>query len=361
MAIAQKTYKVIGLMSGTSLDGLDIIYCHFKKNIDTWDFSIEKTESIDYTSHFKEKLKKTVHLEASKLIAYHNQYGTWLGEQVKNFINTNKVKVDFVSSHGHTVFHQPQIGLTYQIGSGQHLANACKQKVICDFRTNDVALGGQGAPLVPIGDQLLFGDYDFCLNLGGISNISFNHQEERVAYDISPANMLLNYICKKINLEYDEGGKLAASGSINTQLLDQLDKLAYYKLPYPKSLGFEWFRDIVIPIIEDIDDSVINLLHTSAYHIATQIANAIKNIKKKNPSVLITGGGAKNNFLIKVLKQKLDNQVSVVIPSIEIIDFKEALIFGFMGVLRDQNEINCLQSVTGATKDSSSGVIYKPS
>ncbi len=361
MAITQNTYKVIGLMSGTSLDGLDIAYCHFEKNTDTWNFSIEKTESIDYTTDFKEKLKNTVHLEASRLLAFHNQYGIWLGEQVKNFINANKIEVDFVSSHGHTVFHQPQIGLTYQIGSGQHLANICQQKVICDYRTNDVALGGQGAPLVPIGDQLLFANYDFCLNLGGISNISFDHQSKRIAYDISPANMLLNHICKSIDLQYDEGGKISASGTINTQLLAQLNNLAYYKLPYPKSLGYEWFTDKVVPILDNTNDSTNNLLHTSVHHIAEQIVNAIKSTKKMKPSVLVTGGGAKNNFLIDTLQQKLSTKATIIVPSMDIIDFKEALIFGFMGVLRDQNKINCLRSVTGASKDSSSGIIYIPS
>ncbi|WP_207948648.1 anhydro-N-acetylmuramic acid kinase, partial [Aquimarina spinulae] len=187
-------YTVIGLMSGTSLDGLDIACCTFKKKNDTWTFSITNTDSIDYDVTFKEQLKNTVHLEPTALLAFHNEYGSWLGNQVKKFITKNNINVDFVASHGHTVFHQPEIGLTYQIGSGQHLANACGQKVICDFRTNDVALGGQGAPLVPIGDQLLFGQYAFCLNLGGISNVSFNTDKKRIAYDISPANMLLNFI-----------------------------------------------------------------------------------------------------------------------------------------------------------------------
>ncbi|MBQ4822475.1 anhydro-N-acetylmuramic acid kinase [Aquimarina sp. MMG016] len=353
-------YKVIGLMSGTSLDGLDIAYCHFTKNNNSWEFSIEKAESIDYDNHFKEKLKNTVHLNAVDLLAFHNEFGTWLGEKTKEFIFTHQIQVDFISSHGHTVFHQPEIGLTYQIGSGQHLANASGHKVICDFRTLDVALGGQGAPLVPIGDQLLFGDYDFCLNLGGISNISFDVKGKRIAFDISPANMLLNYICKKINKAYDHGGAIAKTGILNRVLLDQLNALAYYSLPYPKSLGYEWFVDKVIPIIENTNDTPENLLHTSVHHIATQIANTIIDTHKNNSSLLITGGGAKNDFLIEILQQQLEGQANVIIPSTDIIDYKEALIFGFMGVLRELNEVNCLQSVTGANRDSSSGVLYRP-
>ncbi len=351
-------YKVIGLMSGTSLDGLDIAYCHFERKNDAWSFSIEKTESIDYTPEFKEKLKNTVHLEASKLLAFHNEYGSWLGGKVKDFVEKNNIEVDFIASHGHTVFHQPEIGLTYQIGSGQHLANASGQKVICDFRTNDMALGGQGAPLVPIGDQLLFGEYDFCLNLGGISNISFENTGKRIAYDISPVNMLLNHICKKIDLDYDKGGIIASTGVINQDVLNHLNTLEYYKLPYPKSLGYEWFTKSVEPIINNSEDSAQNLLHTSAHHIATQIAVVIQNTQKKNAQVLVTGGGAKNDFLIETLQDKVKDVAQIIIPVAEIIDFKEAMIFAFMGVLRDQNEINCIKSVTGAQKDSSSGVTY---
>ena len=253
-------YTVIGLMSGTSLDGLDIVCASFDynklpqgkparnsletnfqfrdkpwgikpfggANNDSWKFTILYKESIDYDATFKKKLKNTVHLNATELLHFHNEYGTWLGETVKQVIDKNKLSIDFVASHGHTVFHQPEIGFTYQIGSGQHLANASGQKVICDFRTNDVALGGQGAPLVPIGDRLLFGEYDACLNLGGISNISFEKHKNRIAYDISPANMLLNYLCAKIGKAYDKGGAIAQSGNLNKNLLNTLNDLEYW-------------------------------------------------------------------------------------------------------------------------------------
>lgn len=348
-------------MSGTSLDGLDIAYSIFEQKKDQWTFTIQQTQSVDYSATFKEKLKNTVHLDAPKLLEFHNQYGSWLGTQAKAFIDKHNILVDFIASHGHTVFHQPKIGLTYQIGSGQHLANASQQKVICDFRTNDVALGGQGAPLVPIGDKLLFGNHDYCLNLGGISNISFEQEGKRIAYDISPVNMLLNHICKKINLEYDHGGDIAAKGKLNTVLFDQLNTLPYYKAPHPKSLGYEWFESSVTPIIENTKDTIENLLHTSVHHIAFQIAKAIENIKKQHANVLVTGGGAKNTFLMDIFHKKTSEHTKIIIPSTEIIDFKEALIFAFMGVLRDQNNVNCLQSVTGALKDSSSGVVFHPS
>lgn len=354
-------YKVIGLMSGTSLDGLDIAYCHFEKKTDRWEFTILNTRSVDYDTIFKKKLKNTVNLDAVSLLAFHNEYGNWLGDQVKNFILDYNLEVDFISSHGHTVFHQPEIGLTYQIGSGQHIANACKHKVISDFRTNDVALGGQGAPLVPIGDQLLFDQYDYCLNLGGISNISFENDGKRIAYDISPANMLLNFICATIDKSYDNRGEIAKTGKLNSTILSALNNLEYYKQPFPKSLGYEWFSEKVVPIIGVSEDSAQNLLHTSVHHITTQIAETIKKATKKHATMLITGGGAKNDFLIEVLQQKLNELTEIIIPAENSIDFKEALVFAFMGVLKERNEINCLQSVTGAKQDSSSGTIYYPS
>ncbi|RZS93286.1 anhydro-N-acetylmuramic acid kinase [Aquimarina brevivitae] len=355
-------YKVIGLMSGTSLDGLDIAFCNFQYDYAKWSFTILDTKTIAYSQQLKNKLQQALHLDATELLLLHNEYGHWLGTEAKQFIAQHNLAVDFIASHGHTIFHQPDKGLTYQIGSGQHLANASNKKVICDFRTKDVALGGQGAPLVPIGDRLLFSKYDFCLNLGGFSNISFEEKTgKRIAFDISPVNMLLNYLSNKIDLEYDKGGNIAQSGTLNLRLLDHLNKLEHYNLNPPKSLGQEWFTQHCIPLIESTKDTVANLLHTSTVHIAHQIGQVIKSYTTKHKAkVFITGGGAKNNFLITTIKKELENLADVITPNEKMIDFKEALVFAFLGVLRDRNEVNCLQSVTGATKDSSSGVIYYP-
>lgn len=357
---ATKEYHVIGLMSGTSLDGLDIAYCTFNLKNGVWSYQILKTDSIAYTPDFKAQLKNAIYLQSHALIALHNSFGTWMGTQVASFIKKNKLTVDFISSHGHTVLHQPKIGITYQIGSGQHLANTTRHKVICDFRTNDVYYGGQGAPLVPIGDQLLFSQYDYCLNLGGISNISFEQSKERIAYDIAPVNMLLNHICNSINLEYDDQGKLARSGQLNTALLDDLNTLSYYSEPIPKSMGYEWFASQILPILELHPDTIENLLHTAVQHITQQIVQAIQSQNSYDASILITGGGAKNTFFVEVLQQKLGDQCTIVCPEEELIDHKESLIFAFMGVLKDRGETNCLSSVTGARKDSSSGVIFQP-
>ncbi|MEP0213735.1 MAG: anhydro-N-acetylmuramic acid kinase [Cellulophaga sp.] len=354
-------YNVIGLMSGTSLDGLDLAYCQFFKKNETWEFKILNTKSVDYTTQFKAQLKNAINLAVPGFTELHNSYGTWLGEQVKLFVEEHKLEVQFIASHGHTTHHKPEKGFTLQIGSGQHIANACGITTIADFRTNDVALGGQGAPLVPIGDMHLFSEYDFCLNLGGISNVSFQQNNKRVAYDIGIANMLLNYITYTINLAYDKNGALAKSGFVNTELLHKLNNLEYYKQPYPKSTGYEWFKKEIIPIIEKTKDATENILHTSVIHICDTISKDLLNASSKtNNSLLVTGGGALNGFLMNTLKSKLGAKFTIDTTSKTVIEFKEALIFAFMGVLRHLEKPNALASVTGAKKDSSCGVIYIP-
>ncbi|KOF03081.1 anhydro-N-acetylmuramic acid kinase [Roseivirga seohaensis subsp. aquiponti] len=356
----KETYHVLGLMSGTSLDGLDMAYCSFWKEDGRWCFSLNKSTCIEYSPDFQEKLKCSIELSALDLLLLNNEFGKWMGEQAKTFINKNQLEVDFVSSHGHTVFHQIDKELTYQIGAGQTLANAAGQKVICDFRTLDVTLGGQGAPLVPIGDELLFSDYDFCLNLGGISNASFRINGMRKAFDISPANMLLSYILKSTGKCFDDEGKMASSGKLVEPLWNALNALGFYQQPFPKSLGYEWFRDEMMPMIDDSQANVEDQLHTAVHHIAFQISESLKPYAAMNNKMLVTGGGAKNLFLIEMIQYYLGNSIEVVIPETSVIDFKEAIVFAFMGVLRSEGEINCLSSVTGASKDSSSGVIFYP-
>ena len=348
-------------MSGTSLDGLDLCYCHITKDVDKWAFEIVETKSIGYSDAMQSELKDSIYLKADELLQFHNTYGTWLGQQAKQFISEKELDVDFIASHGHTTHHQPENGLTFQLGSGQHLANECGSKVICDFRTNDVALGGQGAPLVPIGDRLFFGEYDFCLNLGGISNVSLERKGKRIAYDIGLANMILNFITRKIDLAYDKGGELARSGSIIQNMLDSLNGLKYYLLPPPKSIGYEWFVEEVAPIVDATDDTTENLLHTAIHHVCEKVAQQVKqNSTKSENSLFVTGGGALNHFLIEVLREKLGAGTKVMVPEKELIEFKEAVVFALMGALRFEQEINVLKSVTGAMRDSSSGVLYLP-
>ena len=354
------TYLVLGLMSGTSLDGLDLAYCKFIKNGSSWSYELLDQQSIDYDPLWRTRLKHAIDLSAIELLQLHVDYGTWLGEQVSAFQAQVAQPIDFIASHGHTVFHQVDKRLTYQIGSGQEIANITGLKVVCDFRTQDVLLGGQGAPLVPIGDRELFHDYDFCLNLGGIANVSLEWKQQRIAYDIGPANMLLNHLMAKVGKTYDHDGAFARSGSIDPVLLNTLNQLAFYKEVYPKSLGFEWFKEQVIPIFENCASSIPDQLHTAVWHISEVISRDILSFTREAPKTLLcTGGGAKNSFLMETIQEQLGEKVKVIIPPATLIDFKEAIVFALMGVKRMEREINCLKSVTGAQRDSCGGVIYE--
>ena len=358
--MANKNWHVIGLMSGTSLDGVDLVYVKFTLN-QGYTFEVLKKKSIVYSELWKNKLQEAFGYSGEKLTKTDSDYGIFLGELVLNFISENEIeKLDFIASHGHTIFHRPEQGFTLQIGSGAHLSAECNNKVICDFRTQDVALGGQGAPLVPIGDLLLFNAYDFCLNLGGFANISYQDEELRMAYDICPTNIVLNHYTRKIGLEYDDKGMMAAKGQVDQGLLSALDELPFYNQEQPKSLGYEFVVDVVLPIIERFPNKTEDILCTFVEHAAGQIASVINSVIAKkdnnNDRVLVTGGGAFNTFMIDRISSL--TEAEIVIPSTEIIEFKEAIIFAFLGVLKDNGEVNCLKSVTGAYRDHSSGVIY---
>ncbi|MFT7072708.1 MAG: anhydro-N-acetylmuramic acid kinase [Polaribacter sp.] len=350
----EKEIFAIGLMSGTSLDGIDLVYIKFLKNKHT-SFEILHSETIAYAKEWKELLQQAISFSSEELFNLDGTYGKFLGNIIQNFIEKYKIKnIDFIASHGHTVLHQPQKGITLQIGSGEEIAKITKQKVICDFRTQDVALGGQGAPLVPIGDALLFPEYDFCLNLGGFSNVSFRKENERVAFDICPVNIVLNFYANKIGLEYDASGKIASEGKINEQLLEQLNALDFYKTAAPKSLGLEWVQKEILPLLDAYKITISSILSTFVEHIAMQIASVIKD----SNSVLITGGGVFNSFLMQRIEKH--SNIKIKQSSDALINYKEALIFAFLGMLKIDNQINCLKSVTGASKNHSSGVIFLP-
>ena len=348
-------------MSGTSLDGLDMVYCHIANPGDYWTYKIIKSHTVPYSPKWQEKLKQAIFLSPEELAILHIRYGQWLGDQVADFITTNKLEVDFISSHGHTVHHQPDQRITVQIGHGQHIADITGIETVCDFRVQDVNLGGQGAPLVPIGDQLLFGDFDYCLNLGGISNISYDDNGERIAFDVGIANMLLNYLAGIMGYPYDDQGKNAARGKRDPKLLDSLNALPYYRQKPPKSTGYEWFHKEIKPLVDKNNSNIPDKLHTAVIHIAQQIAvQLVPKPGKEVTSVLVTGGGTYNSFLMEELKNRLADGVQLFIPDDSLISYKEALVFALMGVLRKEGQINILQSVTGAMEDSSSGVIFNP-
>lgn len=346
--------SVIGLMSGTSLDGLDVICVKFdKKNRKS--YKIVACHTYAYTDEMVYNLKNGIYSKKEELLKLDMDFGEFIGNRVNQFRKDYHIsEIDFIASHGHTIFHEPAKGVTLQIGNGQKIADLTNKQVVCDFRTQDVQFGGQGAPLVPIGDKLLFSDYDACLNLGGFANISFDRNKERIAFDICPVNIVLNHYARKLGLIYDKSGDIASKGYVQQELLKALNGVDFYKVSPPKSLGYEWVLEYVFPIIDSYEISNHDVLRTYVEHIAVQLSAVLSS----KSSTLVTGGGAFNTFLMERIIHYSGNQFKT--PSKEIIDYKEALIFAFLGLLRIEGKVNCLMSVTGAKKNHSSGVIFNP-
>jgi len=351
-----KKYKAIGLMSGTSLDGLDIAACEFILNKGKWSFKILSSHTYPYSPEWKEKLTGLPLADALTFSYIHVEYGHLLGRLTHTFLENSGFQPDLIASHGHTIFHQPGHGLTVQIGSGSAIAAETGLPVICDFRSADVALGGQGAPLVPIGDRLLFSEFDACLNLGGFANISMELDGDRIAFDICPVNIVLNRLASRLGLDFDKDGESSRSGKVDFDLLEKLNGLDYYDQKWPKSLGREWLEHEFLPLTDNYGGAVKNLMRTICEHIALQVNHSLPdNYKSK---VLVTGGGAHHQFLMERIRHSGNH--SWIIPVKEWTDFKEALVFAFLGVLRWRGEPNVLHSVTGSRFDHAGGAIYHP-
>ncbi|WP_298220588.1 anhydro-N-acetylmuramic acid kinase [Flavobacterium sp.] len=349
-------YTIIGVMSGTSLDGVDLAHLQFHIQNQKWAFKILECETVAYDENWLQQLKTAVNYNQNQLQELNQNYTRLLGSIIADFIEKQKLtNIDAVCSHGHTILHQPQNGVTLQIGNLPEIAQYTKQTVVCDFRVQDVKLGGQGAPLVPIGDRILFAEYEYCLNLGGFSNVSFEHDGTRIAFDISPVNTVLNFYANQLGFDYDDKGMKSQSGTLHLNLFDALNQLDFYQKPFPKSLGFEYVKETVLPLIESYSINIEDKMHTFTEHVAFQIARALP---LKNGKLLVTGGGAYNDFLISRMQHHLP-EMELIIPDSKILEFKEALIFGLLGVLKLRHETNVLSSVTGAKHDHSSGEIYR--
>ena len=370
--------RIIGLMSGTSLDGLDICYAAFSKNQNPmrpddnaaeWSYRIIACKTESYPTDIKAGLAGAQNMTALEYASFDAAYGVYLGQRVNAFIAENNLTGNlhphYIASHGTTIFHQPENGFTTQIGSGAHIAAQTGISCICNFRATDVALGGQGAPLVPVGDMLLFADYNCCLNLGGFANISYG-STVRKAFDICPVNFVLNHYTRLLaSMEYDANGNLARSGTICTPLVAELDALPYYAQTGPKTLGREWVEQNIFPLIDAYRLShnleLKDILATWCEHSAAQIAKCIcglDNGSTADCTVLVTGGGTYNTYLMERMRAHAP-RCHFAIPSEQIIDFKEALIFAFLGALYITDTPNCLSSVTGAGRNSIGGALYK--
>lgn len=357
-------YRTVGLMSGSSLDGLDIVFAEFHENAGSWNFEIKAADCYGYSNEWKERLQNATSLPALEYQLLHADYGHYLGQEVNRFIEENNLhyQVGLIASHGHTTFHVPSRKMTAQLGDGAAIAAETKLPVVADLRGLDIAFGGEGAPIVPIGEKLLLKEYSMFLNLGGIANISFNHPDKYIAFDVCPANRVLNLIAGLVNKEYDAEGEMAALGNVNEELLNKLNDFDYYKLPYPKSLANNFGTDDVFPLLKSFGLPHNDLLRTYVEHIVHQIKLAIADNSKlqtPNSKLFVTGGGAYNKFLIERLSDELSSiGIEVVIPDENLVQYKEALIMGLIGVLRWRQEYNVLSSVTGAERDSIGGAVW---
>ncbi len=341
--------SALGIMSGTSLDGVDLAFCRFNYS-NKWQYEITEAQTIAYSSEWTNKLKNASSLGVNDFLLLHNEYGRFIGSLVNEFL-AGKNKPDLICSHGHTVFHQPDKMFTFQLGNGASIAASTGITTVSDFRNLDVALGGQGAPLVPIGDKLLFQEFDYCMNLGGFANISYDRNGQRIAFDVCPVNIVLNALASEKKLPFDNDGKIGASGKINETLLKSLDSLEYYHQPWPKSLGREWVEQRITPLLASSGLTIEDQAATYYEHICNQISDTASSSGK----ILFTGGGSMNSFLMNRIRSKICCEM--VIPDEILINFKEALIFAFLGVLSYSGQINCLSSVTGAKSDSITGTI----
>ena len=352
MTESKHKMTVLGLMSGTSLDGLDMALCEFNFEQKAYEFKILKAQTVDYSEDQRRKLGDIKNANAQQYFALNHLYAKFISAEVNKFLSDCAQKPDIISSHGHTVFHQPQYGFTSQIGCGATIAVSTGLTTVCDFRTMDVVNGGQGAPLVPIGDKLLFGKYAACLNIGGIANISFENNGERKAFDICFANMALNYLAEKLGKTFDENGNLAAIGKQDDFLLKELNSVLH--IENKVSLARERYENLLLPILGRYRISIEDKLATFCTYAADSIAKTLNENAVKN--VLVTGGGVYNNYLLNLIKQKYTGEL--IVPDDNIIKFKEALIFAFLGYLRMNEKINTLHSATGAKSDSVGGAVH---
>ena len=347
--------RAIGLMSGTSVDGLDVCCASFSRREDgLWQYQIDAARGYTYPPELRRRLREEVqHMSAREFVALHSEYGFFLGDRVNDFMAETGLHPDIIASHGSTVFHEPDRQIMFQIGDGAAIAARTGIPTVSDFRRLDIMLGGQGAPLVPIGDNLLFGDFDYCLNIGGFSNISYREGERRIAFDISPVNYVINHYCLTVGLDMDRDGLLAARGTVCEPLLERLDALDYYQRSAPKSLAREWVEREVFPLLDNCALPLEDLLRTFYEHCAGQLAR----VTVPGRRILVTGGGAWNRFLLE--RMQALSGCELVVPEPTVVEFKEALIFAFLGVLYMQDQPSCLRSVTGARHDNIGGMLFK--
>ena len=357
-------YEGLGLMSGSSLDGLDLAWCRFRIDagsgslVEEWECL--KADTIAFPDEWTARLRSLPGAGARELALAHADFGTWLGARCRDFMDRYTCKPQFIASHGHTIFHWPDQGVSLQLGSGAHIAAEAGLPVICDFRTGDVALGGQGAPFAPLADRYLFPGYEYYLNIGGIANISFQKAGRWTGFDLGPANQVFNALAHERGLAYDAGGQLAARGQLHYPILEKLQSLPYYAAPPPKSLDNGWVREKVLPLFADRSVPLEDRLHTAVEHLALQTAAAVQ-VPGPGVRMLASGGGAYNDYLLRRIAHHISRrgiETEIVVPGPLVTAFKEAILIALMGALRLAGLPNCMREVTGARKDAIGGAVY---
>lgn len=354
-------YRVIGLMSGSSLDGLDIALTELDDTGGKWSYAVKCAACYEYNEEWAEKLQQAKNLNAFDYLVLHAEYGKYIGQQVNRFIDENQLhhQVQLISSHGHTVFHAPGKYMTAQLGDGATIAATTGINVVSDLRAMDIALGGQGAPIVPMGEKLLWPDMDYFLNIGGIANISKRENDVFTSFDVCPANRVLNMLAQIRGKQFDEDGEMASTGTADLDLLIKLNALDYYRKPAPKSLANEFGTDVIFSLIQSFDLPVKDKLRTYVEHIAEQVCGAFYDLDARNGKLLITGGGAFNGFLVERIKWLLKElAIEVVVPDSNVVKYKEAVVMAFLGLLRWREENTVMSSVTGASRSSIGGAVW---
>ncbi|MEM9719780.1 MAG: anhydro-N-acetylmuramic acid kinase [Bacteroidota bacterium] len=351
----------VGVMSGTSLDGVDLVAAEFSwTEKEIYQYSILSSRSIPYSDQWVSRLANLIDQSGEIFAKTHVYYGHFLGATIRNFIKEENISPDFVGSHGHTIFHQPEKNFTAQIGDGETVVSYLTCPYVTNFRNKDVALGGQGAPLVPLGEKYLFPGRHLFLNLGGFCNLAV----EGLAYDVSSCNGVLNYLVQQIypELPFDDKGNLAASGNFSEALFTELEALPFYQAAAPKSLGWEWVIEEVLPIVNRSELPIQDKLHTFCHHVANQIFQSLRALNRQNESILISGGGTHNEFLISLIAERLSTlDIHIEKPVDDsFIDFKEALIFSFLALRTLTGKPTILPSATGASEAGITGSIHLP-
>lgn len=345
--------RVIGVMSGSSLDGLDLALCSFVHDAGRWTGRIDRARTEPFPPDLQERLRGAMDATALEAARLHRDLGDHIGRACRAMAAGGTVHL--VSSHGHTLFHRPAEGLTAAIGCGARIAVRSGIATVCDLRSTDVALGGQGAPLVPLAERLLFPGREAFLNLGGIANLAV-HRQGTVGYDVGPCNQALDLLAREAGRPYDADGALARAGTVNDRLLAALEALPFYRQAPPRSLGREWFEAEMRPLIDVPGLPLVDRLRTVSEHVALRIAAELERHGVRE--VLVTGGGAHNTLLLERMRALSGAVLEV--PGPLLVDFKEAYLFALLGLLRWRGEANAAASVTGAGRDSVGGALYLP-